>query len=63
MKIRFCDLDTMIVFANNSKGELVFVDDVENGYACNCFCINCHGKLNAKNNGDQKACGARKRLR
>lgn len=55
MKIRFCDLDTMIVFANNSKGELVFVDDVENGYACNCFCINCHGKLNAKNNGDQKA--------
>ena len=55
MNIRFCDLDTMIVFANNSKGELVFIDDVENGYACNCFCLNCHGKLNAKNNGEQKA--------
>ena len=45
----------MIVFANNSKGELVFVDDVPNGYECNCFCLNCHGKLNAKNNGEIKA--------
>ena len=55
MNIRFCDLDSMIVFANNSKGELVFIDDVENGYKCDCFCLNCHGKLNAKNNGNQKA--------
>lgn len=55
MNIRFCDLDSMIVFATNSKGELVFIDDVENGYQCGCFCLHCHGKLNAKNNGTQKA--------
>ena len=55
MNIKFSDLDTMIVFAKNSKGDLVFVDDVQNGYSCNCFCMNCGGRLNAKNNGVIKA--------
>jgi len=55
MDVKFSDLDSMIVFAKNNEGELVFVDDVKNGYVCNCFCLNCGERLNAKNKGTVKA--------
>ena len=54
MNVRFYDLDKMIVFAKKSDGKIVYIDDVENGYNCECFCLNCNGKLNAKNNGTKK---------
>lgn len=36
---------------NNS---LVHIDSVPNGLKCNCYCINCHSPLIAKNNGKIK---------
>ena len=55
MSIQFKDLTKMIVFAKNEKGEIKLIDDVANGYECECFCLNCGGKLNAKNNGKIKS--------
>ena len=55
MNIRFCDLDKMIVFGKKTDGKLAFIDEVENGYDCDCFCLNCNAKLNAKNRGIKKA--------
>jgi hypothetical protein len=38
--------------AYNSNNELVFIDDVPTGFACNCFCPSCHQKMVAKNAGN-----------
>lgn len=38
--------------AYNSNNELVFIDDVPTGVACNCFCPSCHQKMVAKNAGN-----------
>lgn len=37
-----------ILLAKNSKGENVCIDDVPNGKKCNCVCVECGGKLVAK---------------
>ena len=38
----------------NKNGEVVYVDDVKNGKACECFCPGCHQQLVAKNKGTDK---------
>lgn len=42
-------------YALNSKNELVYIDDVPNGEACNCRCIKCNGKMIARNGGAERA--------
>ena len=37
MDVKFSDLDSMIVFAKNNEDELVFAEDVKNGYVCRCY--------------------------
>ena len=39
-------------YAYNEKHELVHVDSVPNGLACNCTCIWCNAKMEAKNGGE-----------
>lgn len=41
-----------LTHALDSKGNLVFVDDVATGLACDCICPCCKGKLLAKNKGE-----------
>ena len=41
-------------YALNSNNKLVYIDDVENGLACNCICPCCKSKMEAKNGGDIK---------
>lgn len=41
----------MLTYAINSVGNLVYIDEVENGIKCSCFCPNCKEPLSAKNNG------------
>jgi len=51
----FYELFCMICeYALNYSNELVYIDDVDNGYACNCTCPCCGEKLNAKNGGKIK---------
>ena len=54
MSITFRELNQMMVFGLDSENNFVHVDDVKNGYECNCFCPHCHNRLNAKNNGTKK---------
>lgn len=41
----------MIIKALNDKGNLVDIEEVENGIDCKCFCPLCKEKLIAKNDG------------
>lgn len=47
----------MVVFdyAKHENGQFVYIDDVENGVACNCVCPECGDKLIAHNNGMKMA--------
>ena len=54
MGITFRELNQMMVFGLDSENNFVHIDEVKNGYECNCFCPNCHNRLNAKNNGEKK---------
>lgn len=40
-----------LVYALNSEGKHVYIDDVENGLNCNCTCPACGGQLIARNEG------------
>lgn len=42
-------------YAINENGDLVHVDSVLKGLACNCYCPNCHDELVAKNEGKHNA--------
>jgi hypothetical protein len=42
-----------LVFAQNRHGELVSINDVPNGLACDCSCPFCESPLVAKNNSDK----------
>lgn len=42
-----------LVYALNSDGMYVHIDDVENGLNCNCTCPACGGQLIAKNGGEK----------
>ncbi|GIU15329.1 hypothetical protein TUM4261_32100 [Shewanella sp. c952] len=37
-----------MTYALNNEGNFVSVEDVENGLGCECVCIDCHGRLSAK---------------
>ena len=37
-----------MTYALNSRGDFVSVEDVSNGLACECICIDCQGRLSAK---------------
>lgn len=40
-----------LVYALNSEGKCIYIDDVENGLNCNCTCPACGGQLIARNEG------------
>ena len=40
--------DRMIVFARRASGGLAHIDEVDNGKACNCFCLACNEALIAR---------------
>tara|TARA_R110001583_G_scaffold64030_2_gene186597 strand:- start:1606 stop:2826 length:1221 start_codon:yes stop_codon:yes gene_type:complete len=37
-----------MTYAINRTGEIVSIDNVDNGLECNCICIDCNGQLEAK---------------
>jgi len=37
-----------MTYAKSGSGEIVCIDDVENGLGCNCFCLDCGGQLKAR---------------
>ena len=40
----------LVIGLHKIKKEIVFIDEVENGEACNCICLGCNTSLIAKNN-------------
>ncbi len=44
----------LLKYALNQENQYVFIDDVPNGYACNCLCPSCKQPLNARNGGTIK---------
>lgn len=50
--LTFEDLEEMIVFAQNKNGKDVFIDDAENGLACNLVCKFCGNPMIARNGGN-----------
>ncbi|ASD66561.1 hypothetical protein [Pseudoalteromonas piscicida] len=40
-------MEVLIPFAKDKNGSLAFVDEVESGLECNCFCISCDMPLSA----------------
>ena len=44
----------LLTYALNNKNQLVHIDSVPNGTACNCFCPNCKAALIAKNGRDKR---------
>ncbi|MBR3938546.1 MAG: hypothetical protein IKJ67_01035 [Bacteroidales bacterium] len=43
-----------LIYALDKNGNLVHVDNVNNGLKCECVCPKCKSKLNAKNEGTKK---------
>lgn len=41
----------LLTYALNSIGNLVYIDEVDTGQLCNCYCQSCKEKLVAKNGG------------
>lgn len=41
----------LLTYALNSIGNLVYIDEVDTGQLCNCYCLSCKEKLVAKNGG------------
>lgn len=41
----------LLTYALNSIGNLVYIDEVDTGQLCNCYCPSCKEKLVAKNGG------------
>ena len=39
---------SQLVYAMDSKNQLVYIEDVDKGLACNCTCPACHARLIAK---------------
>lgn len=50
-EITFKTFNEMLIFGLDEHGNLVDIDECENGLACNLVCPFCKNKLNAKNNG------------
>ena len=48
------NITTKLPCAINNKGEVVYIEDAENGLACECFCPGCGKPLVAKNKGKIK---------
>lgn len=46
--------DASLVFAQNKHGELVSINDVANGLACECSCPFCDAPLIARNNSEKR---------
>ena len=41
----------LLTYALNSIGNLVYIDEVDTGQLCNCYCPSCKEKLVVKNGG------------
>jgi len=41
----------LLTYALNLIGNLVYIDEVDTGQLCNCYCPSCKEKLVAKNGG------------
>ena len=41
-----------LTYAHDNSKKLVYIEDVEGGNKCNCFCPNCGAPLDAKNRGE-----------
>ena len=52
--IKFMKQRGFLTYANDSKGNLVYVDDVAKGFSCGCVCPSCGEKLIAKNGGSKR---------
>lgn len=44
-------MNAYLTYALNKEGDLVHIDSVANGKACECFCPHCNSELCAKNGG------------
>lgn len=47
-------MSSLLTYALDSKNQLVHIDRVPNGKACNCTCPSCHKALMAKNGGMER---------
>lgn len=45
-------MSAILTYAKDKNNQLVHIDDVENGSACNCYCPHCKKPLYAKNGGE-----------